>query len=295
MTRIAAVLAVLGLALVALFVAATALQPGAMAAPEAPAAVTIIDECTEAKFDSALAKAKGGDTIWVRCDTEGTIGPDTITFTAEKAITRSVTISGTPVGGGRPNILSGGGVVRLFTVSPGKALTLTGIVVENGYAPLSGGCVRVQGALAVLASKLQYCRSGDDGGAIAAGFGSDRVSLVDSTVYSNSSAVAGGGLYLYGTEKDLRRVVFDDNSAGAGGGLFADDSIVDGMTLTITQNTASEFGGGLVMGGATSALAAQRSPMSCCTETRPPARRRTGTAAARTRNSALLRCPAPGS
>lgn len=77
----------------------------------------------------------------------------------------------------------------------------------------------------------------------------------DTTVVANS-AYAGGGLYLLGVDAapqvDLTTCTISENEAGYGGGVFMWDARLEGGR--IEGNTAETSGGGVYVGGETSAL-----------------------------------------
>src|SRR5512139_1038868 len=165
MRQATAFVAVLVLSGVAVFTMLFATQAIVRAEPDAPQATIIIGTCNETNFNNALNSANNGDVIHVRCDASSPGGPGVITLSAQKTITKSITILGTHLVTG-VNRLSGGGATSLFQVNDGATLTLTNITLENGDHASSGGCVEVYGSLVVLTSTLRYCHAGNAGGAI---------------------------------------------------------------------------------------------------------------------------------
>jgi predicted outer membrane repeat protein len=248
MRRLTSVVAALILSGVALFALLFAAQATARAEPAAPQTTIIIDTCNETSFNNALNSANDGDVIHVRCATTFPAAPGAITFSAQKTITKSITISGThPVSG--VNRLSGGGATSLFQVNAGKTLTLTDITLENGYSLSSGGCMEVYGSLVALTTTLQHCHTFNpigtpDGGAIYAN--TSQVALTNTTFYSNTADGDGGGLYAYNSTVSAYRSRFDSNSAdNYGGGFYQRLGSVRFDATTLTSNTARYRGGGL--------------------------------------------------
>ena len=213
------------------------------AEPDVPTGTLILDTCTEAGFNNALASANDGDVIHVRCALSFPVVPGAITFSAQKTITKSITILGTHPATG-VNRLSGGGATSLFQVNNGATLTLTHITLENGDHTSSGGCVEVYGALTALTTTLRYCRTSNTGGAIYAN--TSQVVLTNTTFYSNTADSSGGGLYVYNSTVSASRSRFDSNRAGNyGGGYFQRLGSVRFDATTLTSNTARYRGGGL--------------------------------------------------
>ncbi|NTU65053.1 MAG: hypothetical protein HGB05_17050, partial [Chloroflexi bacterium] len=227
----------------ALFALLFATQASVRAEPDVPTDTIIIDTCNETNFNNALNSANNGDVIHVRCDASSLGGPGVITLSAQKTITKSITILGTHLVTG-VNRLSGGGATSLFQVNNGATLTLTNITLENGDHTISGGCVEVYGSLVVLTSTLRYCHAGSTGGAIYAN--SSQVALTNTTFFSNTADSSGGGLYVFNSTVSASRSRFDSNRAGNyGGGYYQRLGSVRFDATTLTSNTARYRGGGL--------------------------------------------------
>ncbi|MFN8596719.1 MAG: choice-of-anchor Q domain-containing protein [Anaerolineae bacterium] len=232
----------------AVFLALFATQTLARAEPEAPQTTIVIDTCNEANFNAALTSANDGDVIHVRCAVSFPIVPSALTFSAQKIISKSITILGTHQVSG-VNRLSGGDATRLFVVNAGKTLTLTNITIEHGSSTSSGGCLQVFGALTALTTTLRYCRTTPfitypDGGAIYAN--TARVTLTNTTFYSNTAVGDGGGVYAYNSTMSASRSRFDSNQAdNYGGGYYQRLGSVTFDATTFTSNTARYRGGGL--------------------------------------------------
>jgi len=238
-----AVSAALILSGVVLFAMLFATQASVRAEPDVPTGTIIIDTCNETNFNNALNSANNGDVIHVRCDASSPGGPGVITLSAQKTITKSITILGAHLVTG-VNRLSGGGATSLFQVNNGATLTLTNITLENGDHASSGGCVEVYGSLAALTTTLRYCHTGNVGGAIYAN--TSQVALTNTTFYSNTADVHGGGLYVYNSTVSASRSRFDSNRAdNYGGGYYQRLGSVRFDATTLTSNTARYRGGGL--------------------------------------------------
>lgn len=233
---------------VALFILLFATQMIARAEPEAPQTTIIIDTCNETNLNTALNSANDGDVIHVRCAVSFPAAPGTLTVSAQKVISKSLTILGTHLVSG-VNRLSGGDATRLFVVNAGKTLTLTNITIEHGSSTGSGGCLQVFGTLNALTTTLRHCRTVPfivypDGGAIYAN--TALITLTNTTLYSNTAVGDGGGLYVYNSTVSASRSRFDSNRAdNYGGGYYQRLGSVKFDATTLTSNTARYRGGGL--------------------------------------------------
>jgi hypothetical protein len=137
--------------------------------------------CTERAFEAALAERS----VSFNCGP----APVTITLTGEKTITAATAIDG----GGRVT-LSGGGAVRIFTVTYGAGLDLRNLTIADGRGDLGGGIVNA-GTLA-----LTNC------------------TLNDNSADGSSYNGAGGGISNRGTAT-LTNCTLSGNSATEGGGI----------------------------------------------------------------------------
>ena len=90
-----AVSAALILSGVVLFAMLFATQASVRAEPDVPTGTIIIDTCNETNFNNALNSANDGDVIHVRCAVSSPGAPGAITFSAQKTITKSITLLGT--------------------------------------------------------------------------------------------------------------------------------------------------------------------------------------------------------
>ena len=122
----------------------------------------------------------------------------TITLTTgELFITSNLTINGT---GANLLIVSGNNNSRVFEISGGIAVTLSGMTITggNGVGSFStsgiGGGIRNASNLTISDSVISGNTVSGNGGGISSGFGT--FSLIRSTVSNNTAAFGGGGLSL---------------------------------------------------------------------------------------------------
>jgi hypothetical protein len=182
-----------------------------------------VGPCDEAAFDAALA---GGGTITFECG-----GPTTITLTGTKVISAD-----TQIDGGGLITLSGGNVVRLFTVDSPATLSLSNITIANGFVNnANGGAVLLNtgATLSIADSTFSGNRTvGGYGGAIYVAGGT--LDIVDSLFINNNADVQSIGIYSLG-----------------GGAIQNNDGTVtiSGSTFTGNSVTSEDADGGAIYNG----------------------------------------------
>lgn len=229
--------------------------------------------------------ASGAGSLWQAVlDANARPGSDAISFgpgatgtivltDALPAITGTLTITGPGAG---QLAISGNGTHRVFSVTSGAAVTITGVTVRDGYVKSEHGggicnagilrlynvrvisnavdgtygggggvCVCGSGAaLSVNGGELNNNSASWNGGGLYVRYGS--VTLTGTQIISNS-AIRGGGLYVYEGRATLTGTHLVSNSADKGGGLFVASG---GAVLTETRilsNSATSTGGGLYL------------------------------------------------
>jgi predicted outer membrane repeat protein len=181
------------------------------------------------RLRDALAAVSDGDTIDFSVTT-----PATITLnTGELLVNKSITISGS---GTDQLSVNGNAASRVFHISSGKTVIISGVTITNGAA---------------------------DG----AGTYNDHstLTLSNCTLSGNSTYGVGGGIYNDGTEGGsatltINNCTLSGNSAGlSGGGIYSDGRNSGSATLTINNSTISgnsaSLGGGIVSVGRNSGSA----------------------------------------
>lgn len=195
----------------------------------------VIESCSEAAFDSALAalQAAGGGTLTFDCG-----GPATIVFTSHKTITTPVIIDG-----GGLVTLSGGNTTRHFVLPVSGSLTLRSLALVDGNSGADyGGSIYVNGGTLVLQGSTIHSSgtAGFAGGAIIAFLGSitledslvdanessygainstGRVTILRSTLRGNTASTGGGALSV-GGEVLIEDSLFENNRAAVGGAIY---------------------------------------------------------------------------
>jgi CSLREA domain-containing protein len=156
-----------------------------------------------------------------------------------------------------------GGDYRIFTVTSGSVVSISGITITNGETPegFDGGGIYNAGTLTVTDSTISGNSAtvsvgvlgGDDGGGI---YNAGTLTVTGSTITNNTAGTDsggfingdGGGIDNHGTFTVTDSTITNNTAGDAGGGIFCNTNL-PGVTTTITNstisgNTAGPFGGG---------------------------------------------------
>lgn len=150
---------------------------------------------------------------------------------------------------------------RVFDVKTGGDFVIQDLVIRNGKAAndddndaqpgeISGGCIRVDGALAGLTLQnvtVERCSSPDDGGCI--GFTENSAGNLTDTFLDRCKAKdGGGGIEADGATLDLLRVTIANSKAVDGGGLEIEGGSAEVRNVTLSRNKG-KLGGGIAAEG----------------------------------------------
>jgi CSLREA domain-containing protein len=190
------------------------------------------------------------------CFHDGSATPDTITFDVglngstivladgQLNLAQDLTIAGL----GAENLtVSGNRHFRVFQISTGATVTLTGLTIADGAVPSfdNGGGIANFGTLVVEASTLSRNSAGVYGGGI---YGNGPTTINDTTFIDNSAS-EGGGLFSWATTT-IHHSTFTGNSTGHAGGAIRtccyNSLSVDNSTFS---GNSSRFGGAISIGG----------------------------------------------
>jgi CSLREA domain-containing protein len=199
---------------------------------------------TECTLREAIAFASASSTITF--SVSGTI----TLVSGELLLGKNLTISGP----GRSSLtVSGNDERRVFNITTGAEVAISGLTVTGGLATRGGG-VWNQGVLTLghCAVSGNYARSA--GGGIANDAGTLAITQCE---ISGNTGGGGGGIYTDGTLTITQSTISGNNSANTGGGIYSatdSDFSVSSTTVvnsTISGNTAQHGGGINNMNGLT--------------------------------------------
>ncbi len=185
--------------------------------------------------------------------------PDIINL--EAGCTYTVTGPGSPLtitsDGGNPLTIngngasiSGGGSVRVFTVTSGADLRLNNVTIRDGRNGVynNGGSVNISGSTI-------WGNSSNFGGGI---FNNGTMAILNSTITGNTAGSNGGGILNTGVMTIINSTIIGNTAGNNGGGVAntATSTVSDGIvyqtnygTLTMTNSTVArnfaDAGGGL--------------------------------------------------
>jgi hypothetical protein len=179
--------------------------------------VTNCNDSGSGSLRAAVAAAAAGDTIMFGLSPAC---PVITLTTGEIVITKSLTITGP---GAAALSVSGNHASRVFNVSAGTVVTISGLTIENASGAFLGGGIFNLGSLTVTGSTL-----------------------------SGNTAFLGGGIYNHGGSVTVTASTLSGNTASSGGGIFNDFGSVTVVTgSTLTNNTASSGSGIFNLGSVT--------------------------------------------
>ena len=211
----------------------------ALLAQVAPAqAGGVVSNCSSAA--DLKNKLSGGGLVTFNC------GPTPVTIIITDSTGLVVPAGATIVDGGNRVTLSGNNNARVFYVGSGSSLTLTNIGVRFGFTGIGGGCLYVQGALALSNVTVTNCFGGvaAPGGALYVS-STGRAKVTDSRILS-STAATGGGIGSQGSLEILNSTLVSNTATSTdGGGVWAlGNTLVRGSTF-YSNSASSGYGGAI--------------------------------------------------
>jgi hypothetical protein len=242
-------------ALLALFFCgATLLSTSAASA----ATITVINtnDSGPGSLRQALVKANDGDTV----NFDSSLNGQRITLTSGQLnVDKDVIISGP---GAKNLAVDGNAQSRVFSVNPGKTVTIDGLTVANGSSEFYGGGIYNDSAALTVTNCVLSGNSAYSGGGIRneSANGGATLTVTNSTISGNSAA-GGGGISNLTSGGDATLMVtnctISENSGDYDGGDGIANYAYEGdATLTITNSTISGNGSpGSLPGGGVSNLA----------------------------------------
>lgn len=195
----------------------------------------------------ACGAGSGADTIVLQSSVTynlARVGTDDTAINGDLDLTESVTI----VGNGAVIDANGATTLdRVIQVLSGVSATLSDLTLRDGRTASFGAGIRSAGSLTLRrVTVTQNQSNGNAGGGIATEAGT--LTLVDSTVSSNTASTLGGGLALLGGTATLDHAVVSGNTAGSdrGGGLWVGSNATAILVNSaVASNLADTDGGGI--------------------------------------------------
>ncbi len=174
--------------------------------------------------------------------TQGGIG-ENAALSGDLDITGDLTLYGA---GPALTVVDGGGVDRVFEIRSTAAVTITNISLQGGGVMANGRVLFNSGSLLLSQVAVRFNTGGDNGTV----YNSGSLSIVESSIYSNTVSYSGGGLYNAG-DAALTNVTFSGNQAGMdGGAIFNASGTVTINNATFTLNAADANNDDIGEGGA---------------------------------------------
>jgi uncharacterized repeat protein (TIGR01451 family) len=206
----------------------------------------------------AITNASPGDTL----DFDSSLNGQTITLTTgELQIDKDLTITGP---GANLLAVDANHASRVFYISSGKTVTISGLTITNGNASGSwGGGILNDHATLTLRDCMVSSNSAGTGGGVsnyAYPVGSATLTINNSTISDNSTSIGGGGgiasLTDFGSARlEISNCTLSGNSANtSGGGIFNAGLDVPGSAIvgvrhsTLSGNSAATGGGIYTLG-----------------------------------------------
>ncbi len=195
--------------------------------------VTNTNDNGSGSLRQALAIANDGDTI----DATGISGAISL-ISGELLVDKSVTINGA---GADVLAVDGNAAGRVFFITLGETVTISGFTIRNGHAGNAGGGIDNEDGSTVTVTNCTL--SGNSAG-LGGGMFNGGPLTIGSTTISDNSAANGGGIYNSGGgTTTITNSTVSGNTAGSGGGIFNIGMLA--ITSSTLSNNSASLGGGV--------------------------------------------------
>jgi hypothetical protein len=254
-------------------------------AAAATISVTSTNDGGAGSLRQAIASAIAGDTITFSLPANSTIN----LTSGALSINKNLTIEGP--GADQLTVRRGTadqGVFRIFTITGGINVAITGLTIANGYnsngsgggisvgsgstLTLShstitghtsftttvayGGAIQNVGTLTVatciISGNLAFTGTAGGGGLGGGIYNSGTLTVTNSTIAGNSCDESGGGLFNTGTATITNTTISGNSKSGAsssrGGGIYNGGGTLTMINSTVTDNSTGSEGGGIFGG-----------------------------------------------
>ena len=182
----------------------------------------------------AIIDAAAGDTIDFSIN-------GTITLTgSELTIGKNLTITGP---GASSLTIDGNNNSRIFMVSSGFTLTLSGVTIDNGNSGTWGGGIANEGTLHISDSVISNCDANGAGNGYGGGIDSwnGTVTVTNCTISGNTAVNQGGGIRIENGSVTITESTLSGNTTDNGGGIYNLTATVDVIRSTIYNNNATVY------------------------------------------------------
>src|SRR6266446_3587783 len=195
--------------------------------------VTNTNDSGSGSLRQALAIANDGDTI----DATGISGAISL-ISGELLVNKSVMINGA---GADVLAVDGNAAGRVFFITLGETVTLSGFTIRNGHAGNAGGGIDNEDGSTVT---ITNCTLSGNIAGLGSGIFNGGTLTVGSTTISDNSASNGGGIYNSGGgTTTITNSTVSGNTASSGGGIFNIGMLA--ITSSTLGNNSASLGGGV--------------------------------------------------
>ena len=161
-------------------------------------------------------------------------------------IESDLTITGN---GPEQTFIDAAGIDRVFDISPGATLTLSGLSVVGGLTNDEGGPdgagIRIQNGSQLVLQQVRIYNNDAEGlgGGIANLSQASDSLLIESSVISNNTAMTGAGIYSLGGGSISNSTISTNHAAEGVGGIYQAGSALLLNHVTVAGNTGHNTGG----------------------------------------------------
>ena len=206
--------------------------------------------CAKSTISAAIAAVDSGGTVRVEVGT----------FNEDLVIIKNMTLRGV---GSALTTIAGSGTARVIRIDAGYTVTIQHVTIsggnQTGYASGGGGGIRNSGDLTLSNCVVTNNYGEPKGGGIAnesgASLAINRCTISGNTTYhAGETGLGGGGIYNQGTLTMTDSTIIDNQADDSpsddnyGGGIFNHDGTMTLERVTVTNNTATGYGGGIMIG-----------------------------------------------
>ena len=195
--------------------------------------VTNTNDSGPGSLRQALAIANNGDTI----DATGVSGAITLTI-GELLVNKSVTINGA---GAEVLAVDGNAAGRVFFITFGETVAISGFTIRNGHAGTAGGGIDNENNATLTITNCTI--SGNVAGLGGGIFNNGMLTITSTTISGNFSSNGGAVYNSGGGTLTITNSTVSGNSAGSGGGIF--NIAAFAITNSTFSGNSAQLGGGI--------------------------------------------------